>query len=147
MEGGDPEVRTAVYRFFLDHARAPVPFELAGLLGLAQAEIEASLRRLAAERLLVLAPGTPYVWMANPFSALPTPYTVESGGRSWYGNCVWDALGIVAMHGGDGTVRTRCPDCQEPLSVEVAGGALVEPRGTVRFAVPARHWWDDIGFN
>jgi hypothetical protein len=35
--------------------------------------------------------------MANPFSAVPTPFLVRSGDRSWYGNCIWDALGIPAM--------------------------------------------------
>lgn len=147
MLARDPEVRAAVYRLFLDLGRAPVPFEIGDALGMPQAEVEASLHRLAAERQLVLAPGTPYVWMANPLSALPTPFRVEASGRTWFGNCIWDALGIVAMLGGDGVVRTRCPDCEADLVVEVADGELVRPVGAVRFAVPACHWWDDIGFN
>jgi hypothetical protein len=32
--------------------------------------------------------------MLNPFSAVETPHRVEAGGRSWFANCAWDALGI-----------------------------------------------------
>jgi hypothetical protein len=38
--------------------------------------------------------------MAMPLSAIPTPFQVEVGGRHFFGNCIWDALGIVAMLGG-----------------------------------------------
>ena len=104
-----------------------------------------SLRRLAADRLLVLAPGTPYVWMANPLSAIPTPFGVEAGGRSYFGNCIWDALGVLAMVGDAGTVRTWCPCCGERLAVEVAGDRLVDGEGVVHFERPAARWWEDIG--
>lgn len=103
--------------------------------------------RLAEGHFLVLAPGTPYVWMANPLSAIPTPFPVEVGGRTWFGNCIWDALGVVAMLGGTGTVTTWCPDCGEHLSVSVEDNRLSSGEGVVHFAVPAAHWWDDIGFN
>ena len=57
--------------------------------------------------------------MLNPFSGVPTPYRVEAGGRSWFGNCVWDAFGIRAALGVDGHVSTACPDCGEALEVDV----------------------------
>jgi len=102
----DHAIREQVYRLFVDWGRPPVPAELAESLELTQGEVEDSLRRLAAEHSLVLAPGTPYIWMANPLSSIPTPFSVESEGRTLFGNCIWDALGIVAMLGGNGTVRT-----------------------------------------
>ena len=54
--------------------------------------------------------------MANPFSAVPTAYRVQAGGRWWYANCAWDAFGICAVCT-DRTARTRpsCPDCGEGL--------------------------------
>src|SRR5688572_10883205 len=97
MEGLDNDVRIFVYRSFVEGGRPPVAAEIATGLGRSVGEVEASLRRLADGRILVLAPGTPYVWMANPMSALPTPFQVEAGGRVWFGNCIYDALGIVAM--------------------------------------------------
>jgi hypothetical protein len=143
----DTEVRLAVYRYFVERGRAPVPFEIAETIGAEQSAVEDSLRHLAADHVLVLAPGTPYIWMANPLSAIPTSFSVEAAGRTWFGNCIWDSLGIVAMLGGTGRVQTRCPDCGEQLAVEVSENRLSAGTGVVHFAVPAAGWWDDIGFN
>ena len=145
--GIDKEVRLEVYRFFVERGQPPVPAELAETLATDQASVEDSLHRLAEGHVLVLAPGTPYIWMANPLSAIPTPFVTEVGGRRWFGNCIWDALGIVAMLGGTGVVRTWCPDGQEHLSVTIDDNRLSSGEGVVHFAVAAAHWWDDIGFN
>jgi hypothetical protein len=146
-ETADRAVRLGIYRFFVDRGRPPVPAELCETIGMGQAAIEDTLRRLHENHVVVLAPGTPYIWMANPFSALPTPFVVDADDREWFGNCIWDALGIVAMLGGTGSVRTWCPDCREPLQVSVEDNQLTDGEGVVHFAVPAANWWDDIGFN
>lgn len=143
----DTAVRLEVYRFFVDQARPPVPAGIAEAIHVDQASVEESLRRLADGHVLVLAPGTPYIWMANPLSAIPTPFSAESSGRRWFGNCIWDALGIIAMLGGTGNVGTWCPDCRERLAVSVEDNRLSSGEGIAHFAVPAAHWWDDIGFN
>jgi hypothetical protein len=143
----DTAVRLEVYRFFVDQGRPPVPAEITEAVSMDQASVEDSFRRLADAHVLVLAPGTPYIWMANPLSAIPTPFSVEAAGRAWFGNCIWDALGIVAMLGGTGSVRTWCPDCREALVVSVEENRLSSGEGIVHYAVPAAHWWDDIGFN
>jgi hypothetical protein len=145
MEGLDNDVRIFVYRSFLEEGRPPVGAEIAAALGRSVGEVEASLRRLAEGRVLVLAPGTPYVWMANPLSGLPTPFQVEAGGRVWFGNCIYDALGILAMLDTDGDVRTWCPDCGEAMALSIAGRSIAGD-GVIHFAVPAVQWWDDIGF-
>jgi hypothetical protein len=142
----DRDVRLAVYRKIVEEGRPPTAPEIAGGLGVAAADVEASLRRLADGHVLVLAPGTPYVWMANPFSAIPTPFEVLVRDRSYFGNCVWDALGIPACLDADARIRTYCPDCSEPLSLDVRNGTLDASEGVIHFAVPAARWWDDIGF-
>lgn len=142
----DRDVRLAVYRTFVEEGRPPTTREVAVSLGVETLDVEASIRRLADDHVLVLAPGTPYVWMANPFSAIPTPFEVEVGDRRYFGNCIWDALGIPACLHADARIRTSCPDCSEPLPIEVRGADLDAPPGAViHFAVPAAHWWDDIG--
>ena len=143
----DRNVRAAVYRLFVDRGRAPVAAELSQEIGENPARVEASLQRLHDNHILVLAPGTPYIWMANPFSALPTPYTVTTGGKTFWANCIWDGLGIVAMLGAEGSVDSFCPDCAGPLRVEVRDGDLVTSDHVIHYTVPARKWWDDIGFN
>lgn len=143
----DSEIRSAVYRFFVDEGRPPLAGEVARELATSPVEVEDSFRRLHDAHVLVLAPGTPYIWMANPLSALPTPYTVRCNDKSYWGNCIWDALGAVAMLGMDGTVTSLCPDCGEELRVDIVDGELASSDHIVHFAVPAAHWWDDIGFN
>lgn len=143
----DGRVRLSIYRSFVDTGRAPIAAELATAVSASVAEVEESLRRLHDAHVLVLAPGTPYIWMANPLSALPTPYTVALDGKKFWGNCIWDALGIIAMLDSDGTVTAPCPDCGEQLRLDVRGGALVPSELLVHYAVPAAQWWDDIGFN
>jgi hypothetical protein len=85
--------------------------------------------------------------MLHPFSAVPTPHRVVSAGRSWYANCAWDALGIPAALHADGDVESACADCGEPVRLTVRDGELVGGADLlVHFVVPARRWWDDIGF-
>lgn len=84
--------------------------------------------------------------MANPFSAVPTPFQVEADGRSYWGNCVWDALGILAMLKRDGQVVTGCGDCNAAMTVTVRDGAVADSAGFAHFSVPAKHWWDNIVF-
>jgi hypothetical protein len=67
-------------------------------------------------------------------------------GRSHYGNCVWDALGVIAMLGTDGDLVSSCPDCDTPLELSVRGGVLQPSTAVVHFSVPAARWWEDVVF-
>ena len=148
MDDVDLRVRNHVYAAFVRDGVAPRPAETAAALDIPIVDAEGAYGRLHDARALVLEPGDDErIRMLNPFSAVPTPHVVESGGRSWFANCAWDALGIPAALHADGVVRSRCEDCREPLELEVRAGRLA--RGAdllVHFVVPARRWWDDIGF-
>jgi hypothetical protein len=141
----DGRVRRAVYAAF---AAGDVPTRdaVGRATGLAPDAVVMSYRRLAEAHVLVLEPGSDEVWMAMPFSAKPTAFRVTAGETAWWANCAWDALGIAAATGCDVEIATDCPDCAEPLGLRVEAGALVPAPGIVHFAVPAAHWWDDIGF-
>ena len=142
----DRDVRIAVYRKIVEEGRPPTVLEVASGLGITTSEIEASLNRLADDRVLVLTPGTSSIWMASPFSAIPTPFEVEVGAHRYFGNCIWDALGIPVCLKTVGRIRTSCPDCAEPLLLDVRGGGLDAPADhVIHFEVPAARWWDDIG--
>ena len=97
-------------------------------------------------KVLILAPNDGNIWAANPFCAVPSPFRVEARGKTYWGICIWDALGIVAALGTDAVIRTACGDCSEPMLLEIAAGRLKRSEGIVHFAVPAHHWWDNIGF-
>ena len=84
-------VRLHVYRQFADTGRAPTPVEVARSFDLTPSQAEGIFQSLATEAdALVLLPGSSYVWMAEPFSAVPTSFLVGSGERRWWGNCSAD---------------------------------------------------------
>ena len=68
------------------------------------------------------------------------------GKHTYYGYCIWDALGIPAMIGKDATVAASCACCNFDMPLHISQGKLQEKSGTIHFAVPARHWYDDIVF-
>jgi hypothetical protein len=142
----DRRVRLRLYERFAEEGRPPTYQQLAEDLDLDPAAVVHAFRRLAEGRVIVLEPGTLDVWMANPFSARPTGFRVEAGERWWWGTCAWDAPGILAMLGVDGVVRTACPDCHNPLELRVEDGSPGPVEAVAHFAVPARKWWEDIGF-
>jgi hypothetical protein len=104
-----------------------------------------SFRRLAGGRILVLQRDSGEILMAPPYSAVPTPFAVETSHYATYGNCIWDALGIAAMLGIDAKIVTSCGDCGTAAEVVVEDGA-VRGDGLIHFALPARQWWNDIVF-
>ena len=143
----DQAVRSYVYERFMQQGVAPSTTETAATLGRSAAEVAAAFRRLADAHMLVLQRDTGEILMANPFSAVPTPFQVQAGGRSFFGNCIWDAMGIVAMLQQDGSINTSCGCCGTAMPLTITAGALQPAAGIVHFAIPAAHWWDDIVFN
>ena len=142
----DGEVRLCVYRRFLAEGLPPTYEQVASELGVNAADVAASFQRLEAAHALVLSPGTLDVWMANPLSAVETDFRVQTPRGAFFGNCIWDAFGVVAMLGDEGTISTHCPCCTEPIELRVDAGELAPAQGIAHFAVPARRWWDDIGY-
>lgn len=140
-------VRAAVYEHLIRHGDAPDASTLAGTLGIDESDALACLRELANSHALALRSNRESIWMAHPFSAVPTPYPVETVDSAHYwANCAWDALGVLALLGRDGKSVTECPDCNDPMVLEVVGGALVPSDDVIHFLVPPRRFWDDVGF-
>lgn len=132
-------------RATIDTTTVPSAAETAAALGINGERAVEAYRRLGEGHVYVLEPGDPTrLRMANPFSAVPTAFRVEAAGKSYYGNCVWDALGVVSLLGGNGRVETGCPDCGETLTLGISGRELVQKQGVVHYSVPAAYWWDDI---
>ena len=98
-----------------------------------------TLDRLAERHVVVLdEDGT--ILMAHPFAAHTDGARVDAGGRTWWGNCAWDGLGIVAA--------LRLPTATvtaQGVTLHVHDGQPREP-GWFHVEVPARRWWDDVGY-
>jgi len=142
----DFTVRRFVYERTLRTGVPPSLADLAAATATSRAAASASLERLARGRVLVLQPQSGEILMAPPFSAVPTPFAVETEHFSCFGNCIWDALGIAAMLRRQAKVRTHCGDCAMAMDVWI-DTETIDGKGLVHFAVPARDWWQDIVFS
>ena len=140
------DVRLYIYAQMIDTSAAPAPADAARALSCSVPEAEDAYRSLADAHVIVLRPGSTTIWMAPPFSNVQTAFTVIAGGRAYYAPCAWDAFGIPAALCADARIFTTCADCGGVLERKVAAGDIAETRGLVHFALPARRWWDDIGF-
>jgi hypothetical protein len=147
MDPFDLDVRHAVYAHVVHAGGPPTVAQTAAMVGCNEDEAAGAYRRLHDAHAFVLFPESLDIWIANPFCFGPTPHRVITSGRMWTATCAWDALGIPAALHSDGLVESECACCGDELELEVVGGRLV--RGAdllVHFVVPARRWWDDIGF-
>jgi len=137
----DLQLRRRTYAFFVEHGRAPAAAELGD-----REEVVAGWRRLHDAHALVLTEARDELRMLNPFSVAPTAHRVRAADRWWYGNCAWDAVGICAALRTDGRIETSCPDCGEPLVVEVRDTWPNDESLLFHCLVPAKRWWEDIAF-
>jgi hypothetical protein len=143
----DQLVRKFVYDQAMHRDSLPTLAEISAVLDIPLADIRASFQRLAEGHILVLQPENSEILMANPFSAVPTPFLVELEAFSCFGNCIWDALGIAAMMKQDARIKTACGDCGTAMELSIEGGQVRGDAGIIHFALPARRWWEDIVFN
>jgi hypothetical protein len=140
-------VRKYIFDYFLDMCRAPVLEEIMGRFGLERGQAAKVLEDLEAAHHVVRVPGTNRILMANPFSALVTPFRVRVGERNYFANCAWDAVAFHVMLGADTLVDSFCHHCAEPIQLRFSGGKAVPPspaRTVVYLSIPAASWWDDI---
>ena len=140
MDESDLRLRNLTYGLFVELGRAPTAEETGLAAG---ADVTEGWRRLHDAHALVLD-GAGEIRMANPFSAVPTPYRINARGRWWYGNCAWDAFGICAALDTDGRIETNCADCGDELAFDVRAGRPHDQSLVFHCLVPAAHWWDDI---
>src|SRR5204862_6767964 len=140
------DVRLYVFRQSADTARVPQALEIAGALGRRVDEIKAALKQLAVNKVLILAPNDGQIWAANPFCAVPSAFRVHTSGKTYSAICIWDAFGVAAALHRDAVIDALCGDCGDAMQLEVAGDKLERSEGVIHFAVPAHHWWDNIGF-
>jgi hypothetical protein len=117
----DSRLRLFVYRYMIRSGRCPRVDEMAKSLKSSTKTILSSLSRLS-ESHAFMQQENGELWRVAPFSAIPTPFPVTIGDRSWFGNCIWDALGIPAMLGKDARIDASCGCCNLAMPVEIRKG-------------------------
>lgn len=143
--GLDSGLRLYIYKFFIDHGRAPSVAAMAEEMSHPLTSVRAALERLSQTHAFVLQENGE-LWRAAPFSAVPTAFPVKIGRRSYYGNCIWDALGIPVMLKQNARVEASCGCCNFEMPLRVKDGQLLPHEGLGHFAVPACQWYEDIVF-
>jgi hypothetical protein len=142
----DRQIRAYVYDAIFRQDTIPTADAIAAGLACLPGDVAAAFQRLAQGHVFVLQRDSNEILMANPFSAVPTPFQVEVERDVYWGNCVWDALGILAMLKRDGRVLASCGDCNAAMTLTVSAGVVVDSPGVAHFSVPAKRWWDNIVF-
>ena len=142
----DAGVRRHVYDIALREGTPPTIAELAVVANTSASAVRESLARLAAARVFVLQRDSAEILMAPPFSAVPTPFVVQTRPHAAYANCAWDALGVAVMMKQPARVGTSCGCCGEAMSIHTSPDHPPAGSGIIHFAVPAARWWDDLVF-
>jgi hypothetical protein len=138
------DVRAFIYRRFVETAQAPTALETAAQFGLSLNQAVQIFADLHARHAIFLEPGAARVRMANPFSAIPTPFRVHAAGRSYWANCGWDAFGIPAALGADAEIEAQCAQTGQPLRFSVRAGAVTGAAALLHFPLPFARWYDDL---
>jgi hypothetical protein len=156
-------VRAAIYRLTLASGLVPQADAVAAELGIGVDVVRQILAELADTHAITLAPSTTNIWMAHPFSAVPTAFPVHTVSArapaiTYWANCAWDAFGIAALLDVDVVVDTQCATSAEPVRIRVAGGdhgdddvannaRLEAPAdAVVHFLVQPRYFYENVGF-
>ena len=147
MPAIDPvALRVFVYDELLDRGTPPSIRDIAGHFGVAPNDARRALAALGIGKTILVHPQTAEVWMAGPFASAETAYRVTLGRRQWWANCAWDMFGVAVIVGAAVRVDARCTDCGEAISLRCDPAAPPNDNGVVHFLLPARRWYEDIGF-
>lgn len=139
-------LHATIARHFLDRGTAPTIAQLSALLDHDAAAVAEALRALADYHGVVLHPTSGEIWAMHPFSAAPTAFWVESGGRGWWGNCAWCALGIVALLGADASITTTLGGEATQVVLRIEDGAVSPADYRVHFPIPMARAWDNVTY-
>jgi hypothetical protein len=141
----DWAIRHFIYSFFVAYAHPPTVAETAAKFSLTEVEAIAAFDRLNAGHAIFLEPGTQTLRMANPLSAVPTPYRVRANDQHYWANCAWDSLGIPAMLHADAEIEAHDVLSDRVIRYAIKDGVLIgETTGIVHFLKPFAHWYDDL---
>jgi hypothetical protein len=141
----DSQLRLVVYRHTIRTGRVPLVSEMARAFSCPVPKVRSALARLSESHAFMLQENGE-LWRVAPFSAISTAFPVRIKKCSWWGNCIWDALGIPAMLKNDAKIDAACACCNYEMKLEVKRGKLLQNDGIIHIAVPARDWYEDVVF-
>src|ERR1700685_1172028 len=124
-------------RGLVEQCACPTNSELTREMRIEIDEVETLLRGLAGIHGVVLHPHVCEPWIVHPFSITPTIHWVEGQRGGWWAPCLWCALGVAAIVGGEVRIHTRMGAEAEALTISVIDGEPIGLDGLcVHFAIP-----------
>ena len=141
----DEDLRLAVYGALAATGTVPDDEELALRVGTDTTAVREGLRRLAAERHVVLGAAGGIV-LAHPFATESFGFSVMGEHTLWWGGCAWDSFAIPHLVDAEPSVlvATRCPGCDAALSWVVGRSGPPPGHEVAHFLVPMAQVWDDV---
>ena len=114
---------------------------------LTRGEAFEAFRELEADHHIILVPGTQRILMANPYSAIPTPFRVYVGTKRFYANCAWDSVALHVMLDLDARIESFCHHCAEPIEISLRKSKVksMKPASPLIFlSIPVSKWYDNL---
>ncbi len=140
----DTHVKLTIYRHLAETGQRPSLEEVAERVSAEEQVVLDAYQRLRAQRVLALEADGRSIRMAPPFSGVPTQHVVQVGGKQYFANCAWDALGVIAALHLPGEVHSQCAQSGEPFRLHVGPKGPEPSTWLFHCLVPASKWWDDI---
>ncbi|HAV77616.1 MAG TPA: hypothetical protein DCX53_09725 [Anaerolineae bacterium] len=142
------QIRHFVYKHFADTTHPPSVDITAAHFNISSEEASEYYKELHNRHAFFLDLESTTVRMANPFSGIPTDFSVHANGKTYYANCAWDMLGIPAALHTDAVIEAICTESNETVEIQIQNGNL---RFTnydllVHFPLSFSHWYDDLVF-
>ncbi len=146
----DPEkrvVRKYIFDHFFEYTTPPPLEEVMQRFMLTRKEAVEAFHELEADHQIALVPGTQRILMANPYSAIPTPFRVYIGSKRLFANCAWDSVAMHVMLEQDARIESFCHHCAEPIEISLSKAAVKSstPSSPVIFlSTPVSKWYDNL---
>ena len=120
--------------------------EAAVRFGLTKEEAVSAYEELSQRHAFFLKSGTHNILMANPFSAVETPFKVNANGKTYFANCAWDSLGIPATLHSDAEIEAVCSQSGQLIQLSIKDAKVSASDALVHFLVPFHAWYNDLVF-
>ena len=140
------EIRAFVYDHFKETTQPPSVEDTAARFDLTNDETVSAYEELHQRHAFFLDPGTHTILMANPFSAVETPFKVNVNNKTYFANCAWDSLGIPAALHSDAQIEAACSQSGQPIQLNIKDGKVSSSDALVHFLVPFHEWYNDLVF-
>jgi len=106
-----------------------------------------SFRELEADHHILLVPGTQRILMANPYSAISTPFRVYVESKRFFANCAWDSVSLHVMLELGARIESFCHHCAEPIEVSLSKSEVKSSKPSsplIFLSTPVSKWYDNL---